>query len=87
MHLLYNSDSYTVLRFDPPEGGDDAAPRGGGFEIMDKSARTGIFIEGAMADVFRRGVQALVEQGPDEQALDDYIGGYTALAPQPLVLH
>ena len=40
-----------------------------------------------MADSFERGVQDLVAQGPDPQALDDFIGSYTALAQQPLVLH
>jgi hypothetical protein len=58
-----------------------------GFEIVDKSTRKGIYIEGALADGFQRGVQAIVDQGPDEQALDDFISGYTALAQQSLVLH
>jgi hypothetical protein len=40
-----------------------------------------------VADSFQRGVQALVEQGPDPEALDNYLAGYTALAQQPLVLH
>jgi hypothetical protein len=94
MHMLYNSDSFTVLRFDATPASDTTAgpeqalalPRGG-FEIMDKSSRKGIYIEGAVADSFQRGVQALVEQGPDPEALDNYLAGYTALAQQPLVLH
>ncbi len=88
MQMLYNSDSYAVMQFDTTSVDDgDGAPRRGGFEILDKSARKGIYIEGALAEIFQRGVQALVEQGPDPQALDDYIAGYTALAQQPLVLH
>jgi hypothetical protein len=98
MHMLYNSESFTVLRFDAqPAPAPDVATNAaagtaqalqrGGFEIMDKSARKGIYIEGAVADSFQRGVQALVEQGPDPEALDAYLAGYTALAQQPLVLH
>ena len=54
---------------------------------MDKFARKEIFIEGAVAESFQRGVQALVRQGPNEEAIDDYIAGFTALAQQPVVLH
>lgn len=46
-------------------------PLRGGFEIVDKSSRKGIYIEGALAEGFQRGVQAIVAQGPNEQALDD----------------
>ena len=100
MQTLYNSDSFVVVSFDIPAGGDSQAPddapvrlQRGGFEIVDKQARKEIFIEGALAEHFKQGVQALVAaqtQG-DEDALqaviDDYIAGYTALAQQPVVLH
>lgn len=59
----------------------------GGFEIVDKQARREIFIEGAVAESFQQGVQALVDQGPDTEALDEFIGRYTTLAQQPVVLH
>jgi Protein of unknown function (DUF3567) len=32
-------------------------------------------------------VQALIETGPSEEELDDFIGRYGAMAQQPLVLH
>ncbi|MCU0924134.1 MAG: DUF3567 domain-containing protein [Burkholderiaceae bacterium] len=88
MQMLYNSDSFTVLRIefglDNAPGGD--APRGG-FEIVDKLARKDIFIEGALAQRFKDGVQALIDSGPSQEALDDYIAGYASLSQQPLVLH
>lgn len=87
MQMLYNSDSYVVVQFDVPALTEGAAPRRGGFEIVDKTSRKEIFIQGAVADSFQRGVQALVEQGPNEEALDDFIGGFTTLAQQPVVLH
>ena len=91
MHMLYNSDSFVVVQFDVPADGnavqgDDVLMRGG-YEIVDKFARKEIFLEGALAERFQLGVRALVEQGPTEEALDDYIGGFTGLAQQPLVLH
>ncbi len=88
MQMLYNSDSFAVLQieFGMPDAEAEGATRGG-FEIVDKHARKGIFIEGAIAQSFKDGVQALIDSGPSEEALDDYIAGYTALAQQPVVLH
>jgi uncharacterized protein DUF3567 len=90
MHMLYNSDSFTVVLFEIPTTGADArsgeASRGA-FEIVDKLAQKDIFIEGSMADHFQAGVEALMEEEPSEEELDEYIGRFTSLMPQPLVLH
>jgi hypothetical protein len=92
MQMLYNSDSFVVVRFDLPgaPGPASADPGGlqrGGFEIVDKHAQREIWIEGALAERFQRGVQEIVSAGPTEEAMDDFIGGFTALAQHPLVLH
>jgi hypothetical protein len=99
MQMLYNSDNYVVVQFDdavlsvPSAASKDPAQAQlarGGFEIVDKLARTDIFIEGALADRFQRGVQLLVAQSPGGatlEALDAYIAGFTGLAQQPLVMH
>ena len=58
-----------------------------GYEIVDKLARKEIYLQGAVAASFQRGVKALVDQGPDPQALEDYIAGFTVLAQHPVVLH
>lgn len=85
MHMLYNSDSFTVVAIDIPVAEAEASR--GGFEIVDKFARTDIFIEGAMADSFKAGAVALMAGQPSEEDIDDYIGRFTSLMPQPLVLH
>ncbi len=88
MQMLYNSDSFVVLRIDVPAPDADAsATPHGGYEIVDKFARKGIYIEGAVAQHFKDGVQALIDAGPTEEAMDDFIGAYTALAQQPVCLH
>jgi len=92
MHMLYNSDSFTVVAFDlpgaPAAAGAEAseAPRGG-FEIVDKFAQKDIFIQGAMAASFQAGVEALMEGKPSEEDIDEFIGRFASLMPQPLVLH
>ena len=89
MHMLYNSDSFTVVAIDIPAAGDAAAASEsrGGFEIVDKFAKKDIFIEGAMAETFKSGAMALMAGGPSEEDIDDYIGRFTSLMPQPLVLY
>ncbi len=101
MQLIYNSDSFAVMHFvaEPGAGVDgDAAARAGakaapgstdpgGYEIVDKHARKEIFLQGAVAESFQRGVKVLVDQGEDPEALEDYIACYTVLAQQPVMLH
>ena len=96
MHMLYNSDSFVVVQFQLPE--DTTAPDDtqsqsqsrvgrGGFEIVDKHAGREIYLQGLVAESFQRGVEALVEAGPSEEQLDDFISGFVQLAQQPVVLH
>ena len=89
MQTLYNSASFTVVAFEMPASVDGTAPAvaRGGYEIVDKFTRKEIFIQGAVAASFQQGVQALVAQGPDEEALDAYIAGFAQLAQQPVLLH
>ena len=85
MELLYHSDSFVVVRFDvPPEGAGEAR---GGYEIVDKFARKEIFLEGAMAESFKAGVEQLAEQKPSVEEFEAYIARFTALAQQPVLMH
>ena len=43
--------------------------------------------EGALAESFKQGVQALVETGPSEEEMDAFIERFAVLSRQPLVLH
>jgi Protein of unknown function (DUF3567) len=89
MLMLYNSDNFAVVQIDVPAPSDeDSGPlTRGGYEIVDKFARKEIFLEGAMAETFKEGVEALIETSPSEEELDDFIGRFTTLAQQPVVLH
>lgn len=96
MHMLYNSDSFSVLLFDveghAADGSEALAPgeeklRHGGYEIVDKFARKEIFLQGAMAESFKEGVEALIQTEPSEEEIDDYIERFSALMHQPVVLH
>lgn len=88
MQMVYNSDSFVVVEFEPPSGASSGAQHAGGYEIVDKFARKEIFLEGAVAESFKRGVHELAERDDTStELLDDFIAGYTQLAQQPVVLH
>jgi hypothetical protein len=93
MHMLYNSDSFTVVLFEIPVGdagaGGGAGASRGAFEIVDKFAQKDIFIQGPMADRFQAGVEALMEEedGPSEEDMDEYTARFAGLFPPPHVLH
>ncbi len=87
MQMLYNSDSFAVVSFDVPADQGEGALTRGGYEIVDKFARKEIYIQGALAESFKQGVQALVETGPSEEEMDAFIERFAVLSRQPLVLH
>lgn len=87
MQMLYNSDSFAVVSFDVPDTSGAAPLNRGGYEIVDKFARKEIFLQGALAERFKQGVQELIESSPSEEEMDAYIEGFAELSSQPLVLH
>jgi len=90
MLMLYNSDNFAVMQFevaDPTRSHDTLALTRGGYEIVDKFARKEIFIEGALAESFKQGVEALIETSPSEEEIDDYLERFSSLMQHPLILH
>lgn len=93
MHMLYNSDCYAVVQIELP--GIDvplsvppaSALTRGGYEIVDKFARKELFIEGAMAESFKVGVEALIETSPSVEEFDAYLEQFAGMAHQPVVMH
>jgi Protein of unknown function (DUF3567) len=95
MQMLYNSDSFAVVLIDlSPDQGDhgqgsasSGKPGQGGYEIVDKFARKEIFLQGALAETFKQGVDALIQTKPSEEEIDEYIERFASLMQQPLTLH
>ncbi|MGZ8255897.1 MAG: BTH_I0359 family protein [Burkholderiaceae bacterium] len=83
--MIYNSPHFCVFEFDgsAPESDSEI----GGYEIMDKKLRREIFLGGRDAEVFRRNVQELIEQGPTSDEVDEFLQGFSGLMNQPVVLH
>ena len=89
MHMLYNSDSFAVVLFELPATAGVPQGSAGGYEIVDKFAGKETFISGPLAESFKTGVEALIQEdgGTEEDEMDAYLERFTALMQQPLVLH
>jgi hypothetical protein len=91
MIVLYNSDSFAVMQVDlPDEDRPGSVPHPGrsGIEIVDKSSRKAVFLDGEVAREFRAGVEALVQEDDiDAEDIDAHLARYTGPAWQPVVLH
>ncbi|HEX5373238.1 MAG TPA: DUF3567 domain-containing protein [Aquabacterium sp.] len=92
MHMLYNSDNYAVVQIELDAGLPDLAPidqvlTRGGYEIVDKFARKELFIEGALAESFKEGVEALIESSPSVEEFDAYLERFAGMALQPVIMH
>ena len=98
MQMLYNSENFAVVQIDvsaQPGVTGEAAPAAveagqlgrGGYEIVDKFARKEIFLQGAMAESFKQGVDELIQSDPSEEKIDAYIERYASLMQHSLRLH
>ena len=85
MNLIYNSEHYSVVEFGAEAGME--AMRFGGYEILDKPAKKEIFIAGPLAEAFRQHVRELIATEPSMEEIDEFLGSYGSLMPQPVVLH
>lgn len=83
--MIYNSPHFCVFEFEGSDAGTDREV--GGYEIMDKKLRREIFLGGRDAEVFRKNVQELIEQGPTSEEVDEFLQGFSGLMNQPVVLH
>jgi hypothetical protein len=83
--MIYDSPHFCVFEFDGSAAEADRPI--GGYEIMDKQLRREIFLGGRDAEVFRRNVQELIEQGPTSDEVDEFLQGFSGLMNQPVVLH
>ncbi len=85
MNMLYNSSNFCVFEF--TDFGDVRVHPAGGYEIMDKSMRREIFLDGSQAEVFKRDIDQLMSNEPTFDEFDTFLAGYSGLMTQPLAMH
>jgi hypothetical protein len=85
MNMVYNSSNFCVVQFS--DFGDNDEHPAGGFEIMDKSLRREIFLDGKQAEHFKNDVAKLISSEPSPDEFDDFLANYSGLMTQPVALH
>lgn len=87
VHMLYNSETFAVLQFQVAVPLLDTRLMRGGYEIVDKFARREVFLEGALAEKFKRGVEDLIQTSPSQDDFDDFVESFAVMAQQSVMLH
>ena len=103
MHMLYDSDTYSVMHMmahtavaDTQAPGAALAPsttpRAGapvrhGFEIVDKRLGKEIYLDGPWAELFQRHIAAWQQRTPTQEEVEDTLEQYAELANNPVVMH
>jgi hypothetical protein len=84
MHMIYNSPNFCIVEF---KASNEAAGHSAGFEIMDKTQRREIFLDGFLAEQFRETVNGMLKGDPDPERIDAFLRQFEGLMQQPLTLH
>ena len=103
MHMLYDSDTYSVTHMlanavaaDPAaavstELGPRAMPAPTlarhGFEIVDKRAGKEVYLDGSWAELFQQHISAWQRNTPTQEEVEDTLEQYAELAQNPVVVH
>lgn len=103
MHMLYDSESFTVthmlanaselaaLAAQAQTGG--ASPQSlatlarHGFEIIDKRVGREVYLDGSWAEMFQQQIAAWQVQTPSQEEVETTLEGYAALAQNPVLVH
>jgi hypothetical protein len=100
MHMLYDSDTYSVTHMLANEvAADSAADKNTppkrvvptlarhGFEIVDKRANKEVYLDGSWAELFQLHISAWQQNTPTQEEVEDTLEQYAELAQNPVVVH
>lgn len=97
MHMLYDSESFTVTHTvdagapapTDPAAGTALAPTlvRHGFEIVDKRSGKELYLDGSWAELFHQRIAQWQRQTPTQEEVEDTLAQYAELAQTPLTLH
>jgi len=102
MHMLYDSDSFTVTHMlanatelaavapvapaTEPPAGPPAMARHG-FEIIDKRVGKEVYLDGSWAELFQQQIAAWQARTPTQEEVESTLEGYAELAQNPVLIH
>jgi hypothetical protein len=77
MNVIYNSDNYYVVEY----------PAEHGYELVDKHAARGGFLQGDAADKFLESMKTAIAEDASAEHLDDFLDRFDQLLNLPVVFH
>ena len=77
MNLVYNSDNYAIVAY----------PLRQGFELVDKTGRRSLFVQGSVAVGLREAIYNIPYADRDSASIDSLLDEYCAGAARPIVFH
>ncbi|MDR1367514.1 MAG: DUF3567 domain-containing protein [Candidatus Accumulibacter sp.] len=77
MNIVYNSSQYAILAF----------PAVRAFELVDKSSRRALFLQGSLAVGLQEAINGLSDDDRTEESVDSLLDEYCAGAAQPISFH
>ena len=77
MQILYSSEHYQIVAY----------PGVDGYEVINKPAGVGTYLQGELAAAFRHSLAGVVAEDPTADSIDEFLGRFDALMNQPAVMH
>ena len=77
MNVIYNSDNYYVVEY----------PAQHGYELVDKHAARGTFLQGDTAVKFLESMKIAIAEDASAEHVDDFLDQFDVLFNLPVVFH
>src|SRR5215203_275762 len=77
MNVIYNSDNYYVVEY----------PSQHGYELVDKHAARGTYLQGDSADKFLESMKTAISEDASAEHVDEFLDKFDVLLTLPVVFH
>ena len=77
MNVVYNSENYYVLEY----------PDQRGYEVVDKHAGRGTYLDGAVAKKFRASIVHAINEDLSVERIDEFLADFGGLIDFPVAIH
>lgn len=77
MNVIYNSDNYYVVEY----------PAQHGYELVDKLAARGTFMQGDTADKFLTSMKMAIAEDASSEHVDDFLDQFDVMFNLPVLFH
>lgn len=77
MNIVYNSENYAIVAYPVQQG----------FELVDKTGRRSLFVQGSVATDLREAIDNIPYEDRNEESIDSLLDDYCVGAARPIAYH